>query len=47
MKDFLPESKTKLKEIKKKNYDNLDESSKSEYDGLKKCLKCYLTIDFE
>jgi PAS domain S-box-containing protein len=37
---FFREAKNKLDEIKNNEYKKLDGNSKSEYDGLKKCLTC-------
>lgn len=39
--EFFRKANNKLDEIKEKDYEQLDENSKSEYDGLKKCLKCF------
>lgn len=44
---FFSEAKNKLDEIKNKEYKNLDENSKSEYDGLKKMFDMLLTTDLK
>jgi len=43
--EFFRESNTRLDEIKEKDYDKLDENSKSEYDGLKKMFEMLSTIN--
>jgi len=42
---YFKEAKEKLDEIKNVEYNNLDENSKSEYDGLKKMFDMLITID--
>ncbi|MDH5568992.1 MAG: PAS domain-containing protein [Nitrosopumilus sp.] len=42
---FFREAKNRLNEIKEKEYDILDENSKSEYDGLKKMFDMLLQIN--
>lgn len=42
---FFSEAKNKLDEIKVKDYDKLDENSKSEYDGLKKMFDMLAKTD--
>lgn len=42
---YFKESKEKLDKIKNTEYDNLDENSKSEYDGLKKMFDMLVTTD--
>ena len=44
---FVKNANKKLVEIKEKDYDNLDENSKSEYDGLKRMFEMLSKIDFE
>lgn len=44
---FFSEAKNKLDEIKNKEYETLDENSKSEYDGLKKMFEMLLTVDLK
>ena len=44
---FFKESNSRLDEIKETGYDQLDENSKSEYDGLKKMFEMLSTIDFD
>ena len=44
---FVKDANRKLEEIKEKEYDNLDKSSRSEYDGLKKMFEMLSKIDFE
>lgn len=44
---FFREAKNKLDEIKNKEYETLDENSKSEYDGLKKMFEMLLTVDLK
>ena len=44
---FVKDANKKLEEIKEKEYDNLDKSSRSEYDGLKKMFEMLSKIDFE
>ena len=44
---FFKDADSKLKEIKEKNYDSLDEISKSEYDGLRKMFDVLLEIDLK
>ena len=46
LKKYFIESKQKLDEIKLKDYEKLDENSKSEYDGLKKMFDMLLEMDF-
>ncbi|MEX0861402.1 PAS domain S-box protein [Nitrosopumilus sp.] len=46
-KNFFKESNSKLEEIKEKEYDQLDENSKSEYDGLKKMFEMLSNINFD
>ena len=45
--EFFKESNTRLEEIKEKEYDQLDENSKSEYDGLKKMFEMLSLINFD
>ena len=47
LKEFFIESNKKLKEIKENNYEDLDENSKSEYNGLKKMFEILSTIDVQ
>jgi len=42
---FFSEAKNRLNKIKEKEYDKLDENSKSEYDGLKKMFDMLLQIN--
>jgi len=42
---FFRETNNKLDEIKEKEYDQLDNDSKSEYDGLKKMFEMLLAVD--
>jgi hypothetical protein len=42
---FFREAKNRLNEIKEKEYDQLDENSKSEYDGLKKMFDMLLQVN--
>ncbi len=44
---FFREAKNKLDEIRNKEYEILDENSKSEYDGLKKMFEMLLTVDLK
>ncbi len=44
---FFREAENKLDEIKNNEYKNLDENSKSEYDGLKKMFDMLLTTDLK
>ena len=44
-KKFFSEGNNRLGEIKEKEYGQLDESSKSEYDGLKKMFDMLSTVD--
>jgi PAS domain S-box-containing protein len=44
---FFKESIGRLEEIKEKEYDQLDENSKSEYDGLKQMFEMLSSINFE
>ena len=44
-KKFFSEANNRLGEIKEKEYGQLDESSKSEYDGLKKMFDMLSTVD--
>lgn len=46
-KKFFKESNDKLAMIKEKEYDKMDENSKSEYDGLKEMFEMLSTIDFD
>ncbi|MFB5619665.1 MAG: PAS domain S-box protein [Nitrosopumilus sp.] len=46
-KKFFKESNDILEEIKEKEYDQMDENSKSEYDGLKEMFEMLSTIDFD
>jgi len=43
--DFFIEASNRLNEIKEKEYDQLDENSKSEYDGLKKMFDMLLQVN--
>ncbi|GKS67686.1 hypothetical protein YTPLAS73_12330 [Nitrosarchaeum sp.] len=43
--EYFKEAKEKLDEIKNAKYDNLDENSKSEYDGLKKMFDMLISTD--
>ena len=43
--DFFIEANNRLNEIKEKEYDQLDENSKSEYDGLKKMFDMLLEVN--
>lgn len=43
---FFKESNSKLDEIKAKEYDQLDENSKSEYNGLKKMFEMLSMVNF-
>ncbi|MGH1521091.1 MAG: PAS domain S-box protein [Nitrosopumilus sp.] len=45
LKEFFIESNKKLEEIREDDYDNLDKSSKSEYDGLKKMFEVLSIVD--
>ena len=44
---FFKESIGRLEEIKEKEYDQLDENSKSEYDGLKQMFEMLSSINFQ
>jgi len=44
---FFKESNLKLDEIKEKEYDQLDENSKSEHDGLKEMFEMLTNINFD
>lgn len=44
---FFREANKKLDDIKNKEYQKLDENSKSEYDGLKKMFNLLLKIDLD
>ena len=44
---FFKEANSKLKEIREKDYENLDKISKSEHDGLKKMFDILLKIDLK
>ena len=44
---FFKESNLKLDEIKEKEYDQLDENSKSEHDGLKEMFEILANINFD
>jgi len=46
-KKFIRNSQEKLEEIRKEQYDKLDDNSKSEYDGLKKMFDMLEKIDFK
>ena len=43
--EYFKKAKNKLDEIKNTEYDNLDENSKSEYEGLKKMFDMLITTD--
>jgi PAS domain S-box-containing protein len=43
--EYFKKAKNKLDEIKNTEYDNLDENSKSEYEGLKKMFDMLVTTD--
>ena len=45
--EFFRDADSKLKEIKRKDYDSLDKNSKSEYDGLRKMFDVLLEIDLK
>jgi len=45
--EYFREAKEKLDEIKNNEYSELDENSKSEYDGLKKMFDMLLTTDLK
>ena len=45
--EFFKDADSKLKEIKQKDYDNLDEISKSEFNGLRKMFDVLLEIDLK
>ena len=44
---FFREAKSKLDQIREKDYESLDDNSKSEYDGLKKMFDMLLEIDLK
>ena len=44
---FFKDASNKLNEIKETEYDRLDQSSKSEYDGLKEMFDMLLSVDLE
>ncbi len=44
---FFRKANNKLDEIKEKDYEQLDENSKSEYDGLKKMFDMLSTVDLK
>ena len=44
---FFREANNKLDEIKEKDYDQLDENSKSEYDGLKEMFEMLSAVDLK
>lgn len=44
-KEFFREAENRLNEIKEKEYDQLDENSKSEYNGLKKMFDMLLQVN--
>ncbi len=46
-KNYFKEAKNKLDEIKNKDYEQFDENSKSEYDGLKKMFDMLLGTDLK
>ena len=46
-KKFFSEAKNRLDEIKEKDYEELDNKSKSEYDGLKNMFDMLLVIDLK
>ena len=46
-KEFFIKANCRLDEIKEKEYNSLDENSKSEYDGLKKMFKILYTINLK
>ena len=43
--EYFKQANDKLNEIKEKEYNNLDEESKSEYDGLKAMFEMLLSVD--
>jgi len=43
--EFFKDAENRLNEIKEKEYDQLDENSKSEYDGLKKMFDMLLQVN--
>ena len=45
--EFFKNADSKPKEIKQKDYENLDKTSKSEYDGLRKMFDVLLDIDLK
>jgi len=45
--EFFKESNKRLAEIKEKEYEQLDENSKSEYDGLKEMFEMLSTINLD
>ena len=45
--EFFKESNARLDEIKEKGYEQLDENSKSEYDGLKEMFEMLSTINLD
>ncbi|MDH3191958.1 MAG: PAS domain-containing protein [Nitrosopumilus sp.] len=47
MKQYFKEAKSRLNEIKNTDYEEFDENSKSEYDGLKKMFDMLLETDLE
>ncbi len=46
-KEFFIESRNRLNEIKEKDYDQLDENSKSEYDGLEEMFDMLSAVDLK
>ena len=47
LQEFFKNADSKLKEIKQKDYDDLDKISKSEFDGLRKMFDVLLEIDLK
>ncbi len=45
--EFFKESRNRLNEIKEKDYDQLDENSKSEYEGLAEMFDMLSTVDLK
>ncbi len=45
--EFFKESRNRLNKIKEKDYDQLDENSKSEYDGLEEMFDMLSAVDLK
>lgn len=47
LRKYFKDAKSRLEDIKRTNYEQLDDSSKSEYDGLKKMFDMLIEIDLK